>query len=883
MKPGGVKRWFRFPSRTRDDIRADVDDEIQFQIDMRTEDLRRSGMSERDARVQAGREFGDRATATRTSVRREKRIERRRYVARIFSEFWQDAVVGIRLIRRNPGFAAAVIATVAVTTAGHTAIFSVVNSLLFKPLPLATAAHELARVRGGASQMSWPDYRDVLARQRVFRELVAHRRLVVGFATTGAPARLWGEQVSLNYFRALGVSPDLGRTFTPADTRRDVVILAAHLWHARFGGDPSVLGRVLMLNGRPFEVLGVMPAGFRGAAPPGPRNDFWAPVNETVSDQLLSDRAAARFEVFGRLNPAVSRAQAAAALRVIAQQIRAEHPTIRDTFANMEVLPVDGLGAFRGMANLILPVLAFLALMTVVAGLLLLIGCANISGLLLGRAAARSKEIAVRLAVGAGRARLVRQLLTESLVLALAGGAGGTLLALWLTGGVNSLFSRLPVPIEFDLALDRRVLAYTLGLSTLTALVFGLLPARRAASVDLVSSLKDDAAGRAGRQKLRRALVVGQVAVCSMLLVWSGLFVRSLYHVGGIDPGFDPEGVLLARIEFDEGTHAADFGRRFARDFQQAVERSPGVDAAGGATVVPLSIDNEEFDLFRVVDRPGTQPFRQRVFANRLTPGWFDTVKIPFVAGRDFRWSDGDWAPGVAIVNETLARQFWNGGAVGRRVLGPEKRVLEIVGVVRDSKYWTLGEEIRPTIYLPFQQAYLRSMTLHIRADVRSATNAITRASRSLAPDVFVDVAPMKATTGLSVLPAQVGAAVSAAFGGLAMLLAALGVYGLVAFSVSQRTREIAVRRAIGASTFDIMRLVIGEHGTLTLIGLAAGVGLGGVGANVFRSFIAGVSPADAMTFAVVATVVASAALVASALPALHAALVSPMLGLRDS
>jgi predicted permease len=505
---------------------------------------------------------------------------------------------------------------------------------------------------------------------------------------------------------------------------------------------------------------------------------------------------------------------------------------------------------------------------------------------MLGRAAARRKEIAVRLALGAGRGRLIRQLLTESLVLAVAGGAAGVLLAVWLTGTINPLLSRLPVPIEFDLRLDGRVLVYTLGLTTLTAFTFGLAPARRVAGFELVSSLKDETAGLAGRQRLRRLLVVGQVTVSTALLVWSGLFLRSLGHIATIDPGFDDEGVVLGRIELDEAVHDSAFGLLLARNLQQAVEQSAGVTDAGIATVVPLSLENEEFDIIRVDDDGRTPAVVQRVLANRLTPGWFQTVRVPLLAGRDFRWSDDEGAPAVAIVNETLARRFWNGNALGRhaRIPGPRGRVLEIVGVVRDSKYWTLGEAISPTIYLPYEQSDFRMLTLHVRAaDMRSASAAITRAARTFAPDLFVDVTPMSGTTAIAALPARIGAAATAAFGLLALILATLGVYGLVAFTVAQRRREIAIRRAIGATASHVIRQVIGEHAALTLTGMAAGLVLGGLGGLVFRGFIAGVSPLDAVTFAAVTVTVAAAAVLGSALPTLRASLVSPTLALRES
>jgi predicted permease len=885
MRPG-VRRLFRFPRRTGEDVRGDIQAEFEFHVDMRVQELVQSGLTEPDARTRALREFGDAGSGARGCVAAGNRIERRRSFARFIEECRQDVKLGIRMIARNPWYSTAAILTLAVAIGANTAIFSVANAILFKPLPVR-ASRELARVRAGESQMSWLNYQDIAGRAHVFSGAVAHRRVVSGMAIDAAPVRLWGEQTTTNYFSVLGVPAAYGRAYMPFDTRRDLIVLAHHAWQSRFAADPSVVGRVLMLNGRSFEVLGVMPSGFRGVAPAGLLHDFWTPIDDSTSTGMLHDRSATRFEVFGRLMPGVSHAQAAAALRVVGQQISTEHPEVPATFARMEVFPLEGIGAFRGMADLIVPVLGFLTLMAFAAGLVLLMGCANIGGLLLGRAAARRKEIAVRLALGAGRGRLIRQLLTESVVLAIIGGAAGLLLAFWLTSIVNPLLTRLPTPMAFDLRIDRRILSYALAASTLAAILFGLTPARRAARFDLVSSLKDEAAGSAVRQRLRRGLVVGQVAVCTVLLIWSGLFLRSLSKIGSIDPGFDPHGVLLARIELDETQHDRQFGEQTFQDLEQQVLASPSVVSAAAATVVPLSLENEEFDIVRDA-ASGTEgsPMRQRVFANRLTPGWFDTVRIPVLAGREFTADDRDGTPPVAIVNETLARRFWDGDAIGKRVRipGSSERVAEVVGIVRDSKYWTLGENVAPTIYLPFRQNYSRWMTLHARTgDLRGTAQRIAEYMRHRAPDVFVDIAPMEETVSMAVVPARIGAWVTASFGVVAMLLAALGVYGLVAFSVTQRTREIGLRKAIGADTSDVVRLIVGENMMLTLTGLAGGTLVGLLGANVLRTFIAGVSPADPITLAVSAGLVCGAALVASAFPAARAALVNPLVVFRDA
>jgi predicted permease len=881
MKRPSVKRLFRFPTRSQQEFADDAREEVSFHVDMRAEDLRHRGLTEADARARAVREFGDLRASIERGQRHERRLERRRVLSRMLGDVRQDIRLAVRLLVRSPGPSAAAILTLAVAIAGNTATFSVANALLFKPVPV-TAPEQLARVRADQSHMSWPAYQDLGERTNVFADLVAHRRLRVGLGSPdGLPLRLEGEQTSLNYFDTIRVAPRVGRTYGQAVPRRDVVVLADHIWRARFGADPAITGRLLPLNGRLLEVIGVMPAGFRGVAPAGFLTDLWLPVEDGAANALLQDRRASRFEVFGRLRPGITHPQAAAALKTAGRQIRDEHPDSSDTFADVQVFGVDGIHAFRGMGKLVLPLLFFLVLMTAMAGVVLLIACANIAGVLIGRAAARRREIAVRLALGAGPGRLVRQLVTESLVLALAGGGLGVLLALWLLGGVNAAVGQMPVPMAFDLQLDRRVLLYALGLSTLAALVFGLAPARRAARQDVVSSLKNGVGGSVARQRLRRGLVVGQIAACSALLLWSGLFARSLGRINDVDPGFDPRGVLLARLAFDDLSHDPARTAHVIAGLQQRLEQAPNVESVGVSTIVPLSLENEQFDVGLDGSTAGSQGLR--VMANRLTPGWFDTVRIPLVAGRDFSWDDRPGAPDVAILNETFARRLAKGTAVGQR-LRVFDRDVQVVGVVRDSKYWTLGETSQPTIYLPFQQHYFRYVTFHVRTPNRTAATALLTADvRRVAPDVFVDVAPMTDVLSVAVFPARVGAAVTGVFGVLAMLLAALGVYGLVAFNVAQRTAEIGVRKVVGARAIDLVRLIVSENAALAAVGLGVGLGFGTAGAMLLRSFITDVSPLDPLTLTGTAVLVMGVTLAASASPALRAVRVDPLVVLRDA
>ena len=873
-----IKRVFRFPFRRREDVRCDISEEFEFHLDMRTDALMRLGLDERQAREQARREFGDRQSGETHCAEIGDRVERRRRFTHLFEALRHDAVLGLRQIVRNPGFATAAIVTLAIAIAANTAIFSVVNALVFKPLPVA-APDELTRVKAGETQMAWANYDDIRRTNTAFSDLAAYRRLVLGLATGDRPVRLQGQQTSDNFFTVLGVNPTLGRSYTPADTRRDLVVLSDRVWRSRFGAATSVVGRALMLGGRSYEVLGVMPAGFRGVDPPGMAADFWFPIDTTVADAILSDRADSQFEIVGRLRPGVTRAQASAALTVLAQQLRSAHPEIQESFVRVTTIPVHGIRAFEGMVSLLLPVFAFLGVMTIVSALVLLIGCANIAGLLIGRAASRRQEIALRLALGAGRGRLVRQLLTESLVLAIAGGFAGVILAGWLTGIANALFAQLPIGNSLDLGIDGRVLTYAAALTIVTTVVFGLAPARGASRIEVVSSLKDGYGGSTGRQRLRRTLVVAQVAASAALLIWSGLFVRSLSRITDVDPGFVSSGVLLASIELERGTEAQ--GTALLTELQQRVRQSTGVESAGLAKIIPLSMRGRE-EFYVAFTETSGQVSPRRVTVNTLSPGWFDTVRIPFVAGRDFTWDDRPGAPRVVVVNETLARQFWNGDAIGRQIFD-NRQPVQVIGVVRDSKYFTLGETIAPTIYLPWLQRPSWGVTLHVRtADARTTSAVIVREMQRLLPDSAFEIEPMADAVAVAVLPARVGASATAVLGSLAVFLAAIGIYGLISFAVVQRIREIGTRKALGAQTWDLVRLVVADVSRLTVTGLVCGLGAGLLGGLALRGFIFGVSPFDAVTFVATGTIVVASALLASAVPALAAARVDPMTTLRD-
>ncbi len=571
----GLLRRFRFSARTADEVARDVRDEFTFHLEMRAADLVREGHTPASARAQARREFGDMAGADAHGRRRGAQVERRRWMRRLASEFRQDVAYGCRLATRTRGFSIVAVLTLAVSIGANTAVFSILDTLFLKPAPLGDP-DTLARVYPGESQVAWANYQDLRERNDVFSDMAAFRSITM----SSGEGRLSGEAVTPNYFTVLGVDAAMGRTLLPGDERRGLVVLSDRVWRSRYGSDPSVVGRTLGLDDRTYEIAGVMPPAFRGLAPAGLVRDVWIPVDPDRGGRRFTDRAATDFTVVGRLKPGVTRAGAAASLQVIAAGMHADHPDVPDAFTAMRVIGVDGLDAFQGIGGALVPVFGFVGLMGLAAGFVLLIGCANLAGLLLSRAAARRREIAVRLALGASRGRLVRQLLTESLVLALIGGALGIVLAAWLSASVNGLLDGLPFSFELDLSLDYRIVGYAIGLSFVTALVFGLSPARRAARIDLVPSLRDEATAP-GRQRLRSAILVAQVAICSLLLVWGGLFARSLLEARQVDPGFDPTGVLVADVDLGEQPRTAAEQDAVLVALQERAAALPGVESAG--------------------------------------------------------------------------------------------------------------------------------------------------------------------------------------------------------------------------------------------------------------------------------------------------------------
>ncbi|HJR60597.1 MAG TPA: ABC transporter permease [Vicinamibacterales bacterium] len=876
-----LRRLFRFSSRSPIDIHRDVEAEFAFHLDARTETLQREGLTAGAARDQARREFGAAARGARICEAYDQRAERQRFIRSAIDDFIRDVQYGWRAMRRARAMSLVIVLTLAVAMAGNTAVFALVNALLLKP-PLMQEAERVVRLQLGESRMSWPNFEDVRSERSAFLNVVAQKSVVSAVMLGSTSVRVTGANVSPAYFTMLGTPAALGRTLLPTDTRTDLVVISDRFWKTRLAADPAVIGRTLKMPADTVEVVGVMPPGFIGLAPPGLGRDFWIGLDPRPTPQE-NDRTRPHVEVFARLAPGVSRDDAQAALRVIAERLRVQHPDLDERILSARATGVTGFDAFQGIGRAALPLLAFVALLSVVAGLVLLVACANIAGLLVGRAAARRREIAVRLALGAGRGRLIRQLLVESLMLASAGAALGIVLSIWLTQGAHHAVSSLPFPVEFNLSVDWRVLTYASLLACAAAVIFGLSPARRAARLDLVPALRDE--GGAAHQRFRHVLVTGQVFACTVLLLWAALFARSLQNVTAVDPGFTTENVFVVDVDpQDARERTPDASHQRFRLIQERVLELPRVESAGLAWSVPLAFMSQEEHGVLLLGTAATD--QRRVMANTVSPGYFATVGIPLRQGRDIAWTDGRTAAPVALVNETAARAFWEGNALGRRLRLADRDGeidVEVVGVVADSKYWTLGETIAPTLYRPVQQRTFSGMNLFVRTANPAVTIPALRAElERLSPGLPVAVQRLDEATAASMMPARVAAIATAGFGGAAMLLAVLGIYGLVAFSVTQRTRELGVRRAIGASTGNVVRLILGGSLAQVSLGVVPGLVIGSLGALALSSFLVAISPFDLPILAAIALAMLGAGAAASLGPAIRAARIDPLKALRQ-
>jgi predicted permease len=816
----------------------------------------------------------------------------------------QDLRYGVRVLLGSPAYAAAAALSLALGIGANTTIFSLLNSVFLHPLPVAEPARLVsvfttdARNTGGFNDFlptSYPNFEDYRDHNQVFDGLVAHQNIPLSLARGGEAEQVGGDIVSAGYFDLLGVKPAVGRAFTPDEEREGggtpVAVLGYGCWRRQFGGDRGIVGGTITLNRQPFTVVGVAPEGFKGT------NAFAAPavfVPMAVHRQLLTgffaenfdSRRALLFDLTGRLKPGGALDQATAQMKTLAAQLEREYP-LPNKGRSVTLVPLAQATinpGFRGNA-----VLGGAMLMAVVA-LVLLIACANVANLLLARAAARHREIAIRLSLGAGRGRLVRQLLTESVILAAAGGGVGFLFALW---GRRLLWAARPpfLPEDaLDLSFDARVLSFTIAVSLATGILFGLVPALQASRASLVTELKDRTSlptGTARWFSARNLFVSAQVALSLVALVAGGLFVRSLANAQRIDPGFDVSRLFMIRFDLGAQRYDEARGRDFHREVLERVRSLPGVQSAALTDSVPLfggGIARSVFPEGRDASDPKNGILVQ---LSAVSADYFATTGIRRLKGRDFAESDTTGAPRAVILNEAAARRFWpDADAIGKRfAFFGEEGLNEVVGLVKDSKVNFIGEPPTPLIYTPMLQAYSPAAALLVRAPgdpaalIPSVRSAVQGFDRQLP---LVDVATLTEVFGQSLWPARMGAALLSVFAGLALVLAAIGIYGVTSYSVTQRTREIGVRMALGAQRASVVGLVFRQGMGLTVGGMAAGLAIALLVTPLVTSLLYGVDAADPITYAGVTVLLAAVAAVACYLPAWRASRVDPLVALRD-
>ncbi len=809
----------------------------------------------------------------------------------------QDFRHATRLLVKSPGFVVVAALVLGLGVGANTAIFTIVNGFFLRPLPVEDPGRLvwLTTLSPNASRpqnLSYPDYLDARDHNEAFTGLLAYADIPVALAGGERPERVRGQMVSGNYFAVLGVKAALGRAFGPEEDRTPgaapVVVMSHAFWKRHFSSDPGLVGRSVNLNGQAFMVVGIAPASFTGTEAEY-ATDLWVPF--AMHDQampgstsLLAQRNAAWVRVMGRLRPGVTLAQARARLTSLAAR---DGQAERNQGEKVQVQVTRAGGAVH--PSIAGEVMSIAAMLMAITALVLLIACANVANLLLARAAARMQEFGIRLALGATRARLVRQLLIENLLVSLLGGAVGFLMVLWGTDLLR-LFAEIPDDIAAAMAPDFRVFTFALGLAVASGVLFGLIPALHASRRDPAPVLKNDGADRgSGRTRMQRLLVVVQVSLSMVLLVSAGLFLRSLGKASRVDPGFDVGHGLTMSFDLNLQGYSREKSLAFYQLLLERVEALPGVDSASLASLAPLSGRMVGMQLTPEAAE-GEAPAGLMVFVNAVYPGYFRTLRTPVLRGRDFTSGDAAGAPGVAIINEACARRLWpDQEPLGKRISfdGPAGPYLQIIGVAKDAKYDELTEVPRPFVYLAHLQSpeLLSEVALLVRAG-KSPSQVLAPVQhelRSLSADLPIyGAATFETTLRLRADKQRGMTKMLSLFGTLALLLASVGLYGVVAFSVARRTREIGIRMVLGARRTDILSMLVGEGMRLTLWGVGLGLALSAALTRALSSMLFGVTPADVATFAGVSLLLGAMGAVASALPARRAARLEPMRALRD-
>ena len=777
---------------------------------------------------------------------------------------FQDLKYAARVLRASPGLVAVAVLSLGLGIGVNTTLFSMFNAVFLHQVSANDPAHLWRIWFAGGNKISYPNYRDLLE-SKILPDLAASHGTELNLRIGDDIEKVWAEVLTPEFFRVFGVSAAVGRTFT---TDQDVAVLSDGCWRRRFGRDPHILGRVLNLNARPYTVIGVLPHGYRSVEGFGLAPDFYLPVSPSTEGDL-HQRGYATFDLFCRLPREMSPQQAASILTRQAKELKRSYPKPNESIIDTARLyPLSGLEGFRGTAAPV-ELLLFTALLFIVVGLVLLIACANVAGLLLARGASRHREIAIRLALGATRWRLIRTLLAESLLLSSLSAGFALLLSLWLT---SLSLPGFPMPIELQIAPDFRVLLYAVAAALLTALLCGLAPAWQSTQSALAAGLKREERHLAHRRfTLRNALVVGQVAVSLTLLITSFLFLRSLMRIGSVDPGFNVDLLLTAKVRLDRARYTDQQQSQFYRKALERVEALPGVLSGSLASIVPLAGDGIGGE---VAIEAGQSHLP--VTVNNVGPRYFETMAIPLLQGREFQATDGTAA---AIVSATFAKRYLAGkNPLGARVRYMNESWREIVGVVADIKLITLGEDPRPVFYKP------GGYQIHLRTagSPASLVKAVKQTVTDMDHTATVEAKTMRDSMAFAFVPSRIGAILLGAMGALGLLLVMVGLYGVMSHAVNRRTREIGIRMALGAQRPLILGMVLRDGLALVAVGVALGLGASALVTQPLSTFLAsGVSPTDPLTFAGAALLLALVGASASYFPARRASQVDPMVSLR--
>jgi len=812
--------------------------------------------------------------------------------------FWQDVRYALRMLKKSPMLTAIVVLTLALGIGANTAIFGIVNGFILRPLPVKSPLQIMvlaANVPGdviGDYQLSYPQLADFRAQADAFSDMFAYQVGIGGLSFTGKTDQFFFDYVTGNYFSALGIQPAVGSLFLPSQSETSgkdpYVVLSYSYWQRRFGADPNIVGKQVLIDGQAATIIGVAQKGFEGTQF-ALDMDGYVPLNmQPDASKSFADRGSRNLTVMGRLKDGVSLSQAQSAVNVVAQRLANQY-SATDKGVSVRVIP-ERFARPQPLTSNIVPFIAGLFL--VLAGLVLLLACMNVANILLVRATVRQREMAIRAALGAGRVRLIRQLLTESVILALFGGIAGLLLGRWATNVIPSLLPPSNFPIHINFAFDWRVFVYALVVALAAGTLMGLWPALRAARADVNSVLhgagRSDTAG-VGRHRVRSVLVVAQVGGSLVLLIVAGLFVRSLASAQRMYLGFDPDHVLNVTLDPNEAGYDQTRTTNFYRDLEARVRTLPGVENASLAFSVPMGVESTGGQVYvegRILSPNQQAPL---VFYNMVDAPYFDTMRVPLLRGRAFRENDDDKAPRIAIVNQTMAHEFWpNADPIGKRfrLNGDNSPFIQVVGVAADGKYLFIGLSRQPYFFIPLAQDYVSYRTLQLRTSVlpESLSSRVQSEIHSLGPTIPVsDVRTMRdalsGANGFFVF--RVGAVLAGALGFLGLTLAVVGVYGVVSYASSQRTHEIGIRMALGARRGNILALVLRQGLTLVMAGVVLGLLLAFVLTRSMATILVGVSPTDALTFAGATLLLTAIGFWACYAPARRAMRLNPMAALR--